>query len=161
MDQRKVRDISGTFATGVTVVTTKDASGKPVGMTANSFSSLSLNPPLVLISIDKGASLYKHFMETNFFAINILSEKQEHLSRQFSRKNIDRFEGVNYAEGVTGTPILSDTIGYFDCAVNNYYDGGDHTIIIGEVKNGEGRDGKPLLFHRGKYVQIEHDLVQQ
>src|SRR5690625_89119 len=155
MDQRQVRTIAGTFATGVTVVTTIGTNGKPVGMTANSFSSLSLNPPLVLVSINKGASLYKDFMETDFFGINILSEYQENVSRHFSRKNIDRFAGIPYEEGITGAPILPDTIGYFDCAVHHFYDGGDHTIIIGEIKHGEVKEGEPLLFYRGKYRKIE------
>lgn len=155
MDQRQVRTIAGTFATGVTVVTTIGTNGKPVGMTANSFSSLSLNPPLVLVSINKGASLYKDFMETDCFGINILSEHQENISRQFSKKNIDRFTGVAYEKVVTGAPILPDTIGYFDCTVNQLYDGGDHTIIIGEIKHGEVREGEPLLFYRGKYRKIE------
>lgn len=161
MDQREIRNIAGTFATGVTVITTREANGKPVGMTANSFTSLSLNPPLVLFSIDKNASLYETFMNTKYFAINILSEDQEVLSRQFSKRNIDRFEDVSYEKGVTGTPILNDTIGYFDCAVHTYYDGGDHTIVVGEIKNGEAREGNPLLFYRGKYNKVAEYLIKQ
>lgn len=155
LDQRKLRDIAGTFATGVTVLTTRDADGKPVGMTANSFTSLSLDPALVLITINKDASLYNTFMEADFFGINILSEHQEYLSRQFSRKNIDRFEGVSFETGVTGAPLLPETIGFFDCAVSNIYDGGDHTIIIGEVKDGDARDKNPLVFYKGRYTNIE------
>ncbi|MFC7394133.1 flavin reductase family protein [Scopulibacillus cellulosilyticus] len=155
MDQRQFRDISGSFATGVTVITTKSECGHPIGMTANSFTSLSLNPPLILFNIAKSSSLYDAFMKSNIFAVNILSAEQENLSRQFSKKNIDRFEGIGYEEDVTGSPILKDVLGYFDCVVKSRYDGGDHTIIIGETKNGAVKDGDPLIFYRGKYARLE------
>src|SRR5690625_4767871 len=110
MDQKRFREICGSFTTGVTVVTTKVEKGRPVGMTANSFTSLSLAPPLILFNIDKGASLYNTFMETDYLAINILSKEQQDLSKQFSSRGIDRFEGVEYWEDETGSPILSDVL---------------------------------------------------
>lgn len=161
MDPRKFRDISGTFATGVTVITTRGTNDHPVGMTANSFSSLSLSSSLVLINIGKDASLYHSFMRTEYFAVNILSAVQEAMSRQFFRKNIDRFEGAACEEDVTKAPILKDTLAYFDCIVLHRYDGGDHTVIIGETKSGKERDGDPLLFYKGKYVGIQSNVVQQ
>lgn len=157
MDQRKFRDICGVFATGVTVVTTNSENDIPVGMTANSFTSLSLEPPLVLFNIDKKASLYDDFMKSNCLAINILSADQQELSRIFSRKGVDRFSGLNYTIDTTGAPILLDTLGYFDCFIKNRLDGGDHVIIIGEVQNGELSDGTPLLFYRGKYAEMMND----
>ena len=105
MDSRKFRNIAGRFATGVTVVTSVDKQGRPVGMTANSFTSLSLDPPLVLFCIDKKASLYPVFMGASAFAVNILSAEQEHLSRQFATKDIDRFAGVAYREGLPAPPF--------------------------------------------------------
>lgn len=161
MDQRELRDITGTFATGVTVITTKNEENYPVGMTANSFSALSLSPSLVLINLDKKVSLYKHFMEAENFAVNILNADQEYLSRQFSRKNIDRFEGIDYEDDITGAPILKYVLGYLDCTVVNRYDGGDHTIIIGETKGGKAKEGSPLLFFKGKYANLNSDLIKQ
>lgn len=158
MNQRKFRDICGSFATGVTVVTTKGKNDKPIGMTANSFTSLSLEPPLVLFNIDKKASLYNDFMTNNCFAVNILSSDQQELSRKFSKRGVDRFQGVSYTEDITGAPILIDTLGYFDCLIKERVDSGDHIIVIGEVQNGELGDGKPLVFYQGKYTQIVNNL---
>lgn len=155
MDSRKFRNIAGRFATGVTVVTSVDKQGRPVGMTANSFTSLSLDPPLVLFCIDKKASLYPVFMGASAFAVNILSAEQEHLSRQFAAKDIDRFAGVAYREGVTRSPILDDVLGYFDCQVEARYDGGDHTIMVGRVVDGQERDGAPLIFFSGQYQRLQ------
>ncbi|WP_158555817.1 flavin reductase family protein [Peribacillus glennii] len=160
MDQRKFRDISGSFATGVTVVTTKNEKGHPVGMTANSFTSLSLDPPLVIINVDKKSSLYTEFLNAESFAVNILSSEQEDISRRFSTKNIDRFEGISYEEDVTGSPILKDVIGYFDCDIVKHYDGGDHTILIGETKGGNIGSGEPLIFYRGKYQHVNNPVVK-
>lgn len=158
MDNRKFRDITGSFATGVTVVTTKNKNHHPVGMTVNAFTSLSLNPPLVLINADKKASLFDVFMEADRFAVNILSSEQEAVSKRFSTKNIDRFEGVHFSEDVTGSPILHNVLAYLDCTVVNHYDGGDHVIVTGETKSGEVREGDPLIFYKGNYVRIHSDL---
>lgn len=161
MESRKFRDISGSFATGVTIITTKNEEGVPVGMTANSFTSLSLDPPLVLINVDKKSSLYSAFIQAESFAVNILSSSQEELSRRFSTRNIDRFEGVGFEEDATGAPILPNVIGYFDCEKVQQYDGGDHVIIIGKTKSGEVREGEPLLFFKGKYRNIDSRLIKQ
>lgn len=161
MDQRTFRDISGTFATGVTIITSIDKDSNPIGMTANSFTSLSLSPSLVLFNIDKNASLYNDFMETDCFAVNILAADQAYLSKQFSKKGIDRFAGVDYEGITTGAPVLKDVIGYFDCHVKDRLDGGDHVIMIGEVKGGQARAGNPLVFYRGKYIPYESALIEQ
>lgn len=154
MDKRLQRDIAGRFATGVTVITFLNQQGKPVGMTANSFTSLSLEPPLLLFCIDKSASLYDDMMKTEAFAVNILSKEQEALSRQFSKKEIDRFAGVKYSTGMLGTPILEGILAHFECKTYKFYEGGDHMIVIGEIVNGHYRDGEPLLFYCGKYKSL-------
>jgi len=154
MEQKRFREICGSFTTGVTVVTTKDERGNPVGMTANSFTSLSLDPPLILFNIDKGASLYETFMKTDSLAINILSKEQQSLSKQFASSGIDRFDGVQYCKDKTGAPILSGVLAYFDCEIEHRYDGGDHTIIIGKVVSGDSEDGEPLVFYKGNYKEL-------
>ncbi|MDA3129975.1 flavin reductase family protein [Aliibacillus thermotolerans] len=132
MDSREFRNIVGNFATGITVITTKSKE-TPMGFTANSFTSLSLEPKLVLFHIDKGSSNYNVFMETDHFAVNILANDQMDVSKQFAQKDVDRFAGIDYEEKVTGSPVLTGTLAYLDCKVVNRYDGGDHTIVIGEV----------------------------
>ncbi|MCL6636948.1 MAG: flavin reductase family protein [Alicyclobacillus sp.] len=154
MDSRQFRDIAGCFATGVTVVTTQDAAGLPAGMTVNSFTSLSLDPPLVLVTIAKTSSLFDTFMQAGGYAVNILRADQEGLSRQFATKNIDRFAQVSYRTGVSGSPVLDGVLAYFDCRVVDRHPAGDHVILIGEVVDGGLNDGHPLLFYRGKYTHI-------
>lgn len=159
MDSREYRNIAGNFCTGVTVITTC-VSGRLVGMTANSFTSLSLDPMLVLFNIDKGSSTYQDFLKADGFAVNMLSSAQEHLSRQFARHDIDRFNGVDFHEDVTGSPILDETLGHFDCKVWKLYDGGDHTIVIGEVLSGQSVEKSPLAFFGGKYVNVMSEVMK-
>jgi flavin reductase (DIM6/NTAB) family NADH-FMN oxidoreductase RutF len=155
IDSKAFRNILGSFATGVTVVTTKDSAGKPVGMTANSFSSLSLDPPLVLWSIAKSASLYTEFTAAESFAIQILAKGQQHLSNQFSRKGIERFDGISYETNNRGVPLLNDCLARFDCELFSQADGGDHTIIVGYVAAMEELQLDPLIFHKGAYRTLE------
>jgi 3-hydroxy-9,10-secoandrosta-1,3,5(10)-triene-9,17-dione monooxygenase reductase component len=159
MDAREFRNIVGSFCTGVTVITTC-YSEKWVGMTANSFTSLSLNPMLVLFNIDKQSSTYEEFLATDSFAVNVLAATHEYLSRQFSRHGIDRFEGVPFYQDVTGSPILNGVVGYLDCKVWKRYDGGDHTIVIGEVLSGNVADEAPLAFFKGKYVDVKTEVIK-
>ncbi|MCL6599478.1 MAG: flavin reductase family protein [Alicyclobacillus macrosporangiidus] len=154
MDSRTFRNIAGTFATGVTVVTTRRADGRPVGMTVNSFTSLSLNPPLVLVTIAKNASLFDDFVGAEGFVVNILSAAQEWVSRQFAAKGVDRFAGVDFSKGITGLPVLAEVLGYFECETVQRYEGGDHVILVGEVQHGDFTAGRPLLFFMGKYEQL-------
>lgn len=153
LDDRTFRNIVGNFTTGVTVITTKDGN-KPVGFTANSFTSLSLNPKLVLFCLDKKASSYQTFMEAEHFAINILASDQIDISKQFATSGIDRFQGIVYKEAVTGSPILKGVLAYIDCKLDKRVDGGDHTIFIGEVLAGdEDLSKQPLIFYQGKYLE--------
>ena len=155
MDDRAFRDIVGNFSTGVTVITTENNLLEPIGFTANSFTSLSLNPKLVLFNIDKKSSLYKSFMDAEHFAINILANDQIDLSKKFSKSGIDRFDGVDYYKDITGSPILQGSLAYLDCKIQNRYEGGDHTIVIGEVLSADTQPNSPLVFFQGKYLEVK------
>ena len=144
----------GHFATGVTVVTTKDRAGATYGLTANAFTSLSLDPPLVLVCIDKNVQCYPHFAESRLFAVNVLSEGQEEVSRRFATKGIEKFNRIPWHKGATGLALLDGAIGHIECRVVHSYDGGDHTIYVGEVLSASASDHRPLIFFKGKYHRL-------
>ena len=148
------RSAMGRFASGVTVVTTKTDDDKLGGITVSAFSSVSLEPPLVLVCIDKRASIHNLLEEGRYFAVNILAEDQEITSRRFASKEADRFDGVGYKGGVTGAPILDGALASMECRIVHLYPGGDHTIIVGEVESVTLAEGKPLAYFRGGYVQL-------
>lgn len=148
------RRTMGLFATGVTIVTLLDDSGRPQGLTANSVTSVSLNPPLLLVCVDRAAVSFPSFKEGRGFAVNILREEQEELSRRFASRVEDKFEGVPYRQGVLGAPLLNDCLGYLECRIVQAYPGGDHVIFVGEVLRGETSDGRPLLFYQGEYTRL-------
>src|SRR5438105_8302459 len=145
------RSAMSRFASGVTVVTAKTESNQPSGLTVSSFASLSLEPPLVLICIDKRASIHDLLVEGRYFAVNVLAEDQEILSRRFASRDADRFSGTGYTEGVTGVPLLNDVLVAVECRIVQTYPGGDHTIIVGEVERATVSDSKPLAYFRGGY----------
>ena len=151
IDKNELRRVMGHFATGVTVITTVSKTGEPYGLTANAFSSLSLEPPLLLVCVDKKAESYPHFEESKVFTVNILSDSQEALSRRFAVSGGDKFQNVAYHMGANGAPIIDGNIGYIECKLYAGYDGGDHTIYLGEIQQAETRDAKPLVFFRGGY----------
>ena len=153
-DARELRKVMGCFATGVTVITTRDQSGSPYGLTANAVTSLSLVPPLLLICVDRKAETYPHFFDSKIFVLNILGEDQEAVSRRFATTGGDKFTGLTYRLGNLGTPILEGTLGCVECRIIETIEGGDHVIHIGEVEHAEWRDGRPLVFYRGKYRQL-------
>lgn len=139
----------------MTVVTTKGADGSDQGMTVSAFCSVSLEPPLVLVCIEKSASAYKALTTAAGFAVNILSAKQEQIARRFSIIDIDRFEGVGFTRSSSGYAILDDVLGVLECRRFALHDGGDHTIILGEVEATRVETGTPLLYYRGGYAQLE------
>lgn len=149
------RSILGRFPSGVTVVTTKAADGSDQGMTVSAFCSLSLQPPLVLVCIEKTASVHNALTRSPAFIVNILSEKQEQIARRFSIVDIDRFEGVGFSRSRNGIVVLDDVLGVIECNRFSLHDGGDHTIIVGEVEAGRAETGAPLLYYRGGYAQLE------
>jgi flavin reductase (DIM6/NTAB) family NADH-FMN oxidoreductase RutF len=149
------RSILGRFPSGVTVVTTKAADGSDQGMTVSAFCSLSLQPPLVLVCIEKTASVHNALTSSPGFIVNILSEEQEQIARRFSIVDIDRFEGVGFSRSRNGIVVLDDVLGVIECNRFSLHDGGDHTIIVGEVEAGRAETGAPLLYYRGGYAQME------
>jgi flavin reductase (DIM6/NTAB) family NADH-FMN oxidoreductase RutF len=159
VDRLEFRKAMGCYATGVTVITAMSAVGNPVGMTVNSFNSVSLDPPLVLFSLDRKATHFADFMAASYFAVNILAEEQQQLSRTFSTQGIDRWNGISYERWETGSPILPGTLAAFDCVTEARHDGGDHIILVGRVlKLGFAADGTPLLYYRGKYDQLDRKI---
>jgi len=154
-DPRSFRQALGCFATGITVVTSVGLDGEYLGFTANSFNSVSLDPPLVLFSLDRGAYSLKAFEAAGVFAINILREDQEAVSIAFARALSNKWEGVRTEIWQTGSPILVDALASFDCETISMHDGGDHVIFVGRVlRLRAGVDGRPLLYFRGAYRQI-------
>lgn len=154
IDPRELRNVMGHFATGVTIITTTDKSGKAFGLTANAFTSLSLDPPLVLICVDKKVDCYACFEESKVFVVNFLSEDQEHLSKRFATKGIEKFEGVVHRFGKSGPPLLDGAMAHIECKLISGHDGGDHTIYVGEVLDATTSSDRPLLFFKGKYYQL-------
>ena len=149
------RAVLGRFPSGVTVVTTRAADGTDQGMTVSAFSSVSLEPPLVLICIEKSASVYEALTTADGFVVNVLSAKQEQIARRFSIVDIDRFEGVGFTRSSQGYAILDDVLAVIECDRVSACDGGDHTIILGEVETTRAETGTPLLYYRGGYAQLE------
>jgi flavin reductase (DIM6/NTAB) family NADH-FMN oxidoreductase RutF len=156
--QSEFRAALGMFATGVTIVTARTASGQLVGLTANSFNSVSLSPPLVLWSLSRAAGSMSAFQAGSHYAINILGADQQDLARQFAAQGIDRFAGVQFDVGSTGAPLLHGAVATFECFNRSRYDEGDHVIFVGEVERCAHQAGaSPLLYHGGKFY-AEHPL---
>ncbi|MDZ7631274.1 MAG: flavin reductase family protein [Gemmatimonadaceae bacterium] len=154
IDKDLFRAVLGRFASGVTIVTTVDADGRDQGMTVSAFSSLSLDPPLVLVCIDHGASLWPVLEQAGHFAINILGSGQEALSRRFASREGERFDGVGFTRGGTGVALLDDTLASVECTIVARVAQGDHSIVIGSVEYGVARDLQPLLYYRGGYASL-------
>jgi len=149
------RAVLGRFPSGVTVVSTRGADGSDQGMTVSAFCSLSLDPPLVLICIEHSASVHEALTTAPGFAVNILSARQEQIARRFSIVDIERFEGVGFTRSSSGYAILDDILGLIECRRVALHEGGDHTIIVGEVEATRIEIGTPLLYYRGGYAQLE------
>ncbi|HEY9066184.1 MAG TPA: flavin reductase family protein [Burkholderiaceae bacterium] len=149
---QEFRAALGMFATGVTIVTARAADGVPVGLTANSFNSVSLSPPLVLWSLARSAGSMPAFERGSHYAINILAADQHALAERFSSKSVDRFADLAFREGAGGAPILQGAAAVFECFNRSRYEEGDHVIFVGEVERCEHRPGAaPLIFHGGRY----------
>ena len=152
-DSSTLRRALGSFATGVTVVTAQGKTGD-VGVTANSFSSVSLEPPMVLWSLKKSSTSLAAFTESGAFAVHVLAAHQQSLSDQFARRAADKFQGIEIKRGFGGSPLLDDCAARFQCRLAFRYDGGDHEILVGEVVEFEHTDHPPLVFHGGRYGAI-------
>ncbi len=152
IDRRTFRDALGCFATGITVVTAVSRESGMIGITANSFNSVSLDPPLVLFSLDRRAYSLPIFHEAGQFAVNVLRADQRQLSAIFAAPLVDKWDGVDYELWDTGCPILRDALASFECKTQHIYDGGDHLIFVGRVQKLRwSAAGDPLLYFRGGY----------
>lgn len=154
IDPDLFRSVLGRFATGVTVVTARDTRGDH-GMTVSAFSSLSLEPPLVLICVAHDATMTPVITTATDFVVNILSDGQEAMSRRFSSQLDDRFAGLGFTRSEHGVIILDDVQAWMECRVVNRYVEGDHTIITGAVERAQANDARPLLYYRGGYAQLD------
>ena len=156
--QSEFRTALGMFATGVTIVTVRSAAGELLGLTANSFNSVSLDPPLVLWSLARSAASMLAFSTGSHYAVNVLSANQQALAQRFASKGIDRFADLAFVTGAGGAPLLSGAAAWFECFNRSRYDEGDHVIFVGEVECCSHQAGaSPLLFHGGKFY-TEHPL---
>jgi 3-hydroxy-9,10-secoandrosta-1,3,5(10)-triene-9,17-dione monooxygenase reductase component len=153
-DQRILRNALGSFATGVTVVTTRSADGKDTGRTANSFSSVSLDPPMILWSLAKTSSSFEDYRQAKHFAVHILSADQSDISGLFASKKEDKFEGLTVERGEDQIPLLKNCAARFECRTTYQYEGGDHIIFVGEVTGFEHSSTPPLVFHGGQYGRL-------
>ncbi len=153
------RRLLGHFASGVTIVTTSDADGRPAGLTVSAFASLSLEPPLVLVCVDHKAQSYPALKDNRGFAVNVLSTDHEAISRRFASTRLDKFDGVAYQMSALGLPLLGGALAHIECVTVNRHVEGDHTIFVGRVEAGATADGEPLLYHRGKYKRFEGGSV--
>ncbi len=157
-DQRTLRDALGSFATGVTVVTCVDGEGRPFGLTVNSFTSVSLDPPLLLVCVSTRARCSGALTTASHFAVNVLQTGQQPASIRFSTRNEDRFGTTRWSTGETGAPLLMDSLAVFECERHAVHGGGDHDLLIGEVVRASFDPNlDPLLFFRGRYRRLHFD----
>jgi flavin reductase (DIM6/NTAB) family NADH-FMN oxidoreductase RutF len=162
LDRRELRRALGQFVTGVTVVTTRGADGRRAGVTANSFSSVSLDPPLVLWCLDKNATCRSAFADCTHFCVNVLAAGQHHVSRQFATPAEDKFVGIEAVDGPAGLPLLEGAVARYICRSIRQIDAGDHVIILGQVERYETFDREPLVFHSGFYrVATRHPELEE
>jgi len=156
LDPDSFRSVLGRFASGITVVTTRDTAGRDVGMTVSAFASVSLRPPLVSVCIDHAASMYDALREAERFGVNVLASDQEALSRRFAAiESTHRFDGLGYERGESGVLLLDEALAHIECTLVARHEAGDHTLFIGEVERATARDARPLLYYRGGYAQLE------
>lgn len=142
------------FPSGITVVTSIDSSGVPHGITVSAFCSVSLEPPLVLVCVERTTGSHNALLETGVFVVNFLAAGQDVVSETFSLTQIDKFESVRTREGIGGTPVLEDSLVALECRLRDSFDGGDHTIFVGEVEDVTVRNGHPLVYFHGQYRDL-------
>ncbi|WP_306030828.1 flavin reductase family protein [Stappia sp. MMSF_3263] len=155
-DHRSFRNALGRFVTGVTIVTTLDAAGRPVGLTANSFNSVSLDPPMVLWSLSLRSQNRPVFEAARHYAVNILASDQQALSDRFARPVADRFAGVSWRAGRCGVPVLDGVTAVFECMNDTRMEGGDHLVFLGRVEAFDHSDKEPLIYHSGRYATPDY-----
>ncbi|GAA1355985.1 flavin reductase family protein [Saccharothrix algeriensis] len=154
VDPLTMRRAMGRFATGVAVVTTRGADGAPHGMTVNSLTSVSLEPPLLLVCLTTGARSTDAVVSAGRFAVSILSSRQEHLALRFARRGEDHFAGLDVTHGRHRVPVIPDAFAHLECDVERHFTAGDHVVVIGHVRDACERDGEPLGFLRGRFSDV-------
>ena len=155
IDPLELRRCLGSFVTGVTVMTVLDAQGKPEGITANSFSSLSLDPPLIVWSLRLSSRSFNTYQNAARFAVNILAEDQVDISNRFAASGVDRFDGVAYTPGLGGVPLIKGCVSYLECSLEASYPGGDHVLFVGRVERIHMHEGRPLAYGSGGYLTVQ------
>jgi flavin reductase (DIM6/NTAB) family NADH-FMN oxidoreductase RutF len=155
VDPSQFRQLLGRFATGVAVLTVTTPQGHPLGMTANSVSSVSLHPPLLSVCVDREAEMHDAILKAREFVVNILSSPQEALARRFADEHEDRFDGIGYRLSPEGLVLLDGALAHIECVRQAEYPAGDHTIVLGRVVGGATTDGRPLLYYRGGYAALD------
>jgi flavin reductase (DIM6/NTAB) family NADH-FMN oxidoreductase RutF len=148
------RRVLGHFASGVTIVTTCDADGRPTGLTASAFTSVSLDPPLILICVDHKSQTHGPLMDRGRFAVNFLSADQEALSRKFATTRLDKFDGVPHRMTALGVPVIDGALAQLECVTVSRHEEGDHTILVGRVEETTAIDAAPLVYYRGQYARL-------
>jgi flavin reductase (DIM6/NTAB) family NADH-FMN oxidoreductase RutF len=162
LSSREFRRACGHFLTGVTIATARAADGSPVGLTVNSFTSVSLEPPLVLVCVDRRSGTYPAFVEGSHWAVHVLRHDQRELSTRFATPRTDKFAGLAWRPGLGGAPVLADFTALFQCVATKAHDAGDHRLFVGLVERVEIRDSdSPLAFYRGAYVRIEREGAER
>ena len=154
LDQDAFRAVLGRFASGVTIVTVLGANGRDYGMTVSAFSSVSLEPPLVMVCIGEEASLKPMIAQATHYGVSILASDQEPLSRRFAAHG-ERFDGIGFTRGENGMALIDGALAFMECRIVARHSAGDHTIVIGEVEAASVEDARPLLYYRGGYAQLE------
>ena len=155
IDEATFRSVLGRFASGVTVVTARSEDGRDHGMTVSAFCSVSLNPPLVLASIDQETEMFAVLNEVEFFGVNILDVDQEAISRRFAEHDGNRFDGVGYERGKSGVALLDGVLAHAECRIVARHEAGDHMLFVGEVEDASVSGDRPLLYYRGGYTQLD------
>jgi flavin reductase (DIM6/NTAB) family NADH-FMN oxidoreductase RutF len=156
INKDEFRAALGRFASGVTVVTTKDASGRLHGITVSAFCSVSLEPPLVLVCIEKKAGSHDAFLQGSSFVVNLLNAEQKNLSNRFASHIANKFDGVPYRAGINDLPVLDGALANLECVLKYSYKAGDHTIFVGQIEKSHISDGAPLVYFHGSYREIEN-----
>lgn len=151
IDEERFRKTCAQFATGIVIATVSGSNGQPLGITVNSFTSVSCAPPLVLICVDYRSSILPHFRLSTHYGINVLSEQQRDVSVRFSQPELDRFVGIGWKQGSTGVPLLDGMLATMECAITQTVEAGDHAIFIGEVVSADTSEGRPLLYFGSSY----------
>ncbi len=152
VEPAQFRQLLGQFATGVTILTTRSPDGRPIGMTASSVASVSLEPPLLLVSVSREHDMHAALLAAPHFVLNVLAADQEALSRRFAADHPDRFSGVGYRENRSGVPVIEGVLAHIDCEKQQTVPGGDHTVFFGLVTGGSVSSRSPLLYYRGGYA---------